>query len=201
MINLELSIEREIDFLIQYNLTPDELFLIKLIFYAQNDHPEFLSEYFSENELTKSLRETLISLQEKGIINKTYIIPEKGEPLNPRDVDFNKRIVSSFLKHSQTLGMELFDAYPVFTVINGRTFSLRNITKLYKSLDEMCFEYGKAIKFNPDLHKEVLELLEWAKENNHISNGICDFIASHQWDTLKIMKEGGTTVFDTMTAI
>jgi len=111
-------------------------------------------------------------------INKTYEVPQKGSILNPQDVDFNKNVVNSFLKHSQTLGMELFEAYPAYTIINGRTFSLRNVTKLFKSLDDMCFEYGKAIKFNPDLHKEVLELLEWGKENGKISYGICEFIIS-----------------------
>lgn len=196
MINLELSIEREIDFMIRYGLTPDELFLIKLIWYAQDGHNEYLSEYFSENQLTLELRDVLISLQKKGIINKTYEVPQKGSILNPQDVDFNKSVVNSFLKHSQTLGMELFEAYPAFTIINGRTFSLRNITKLYKSLDDMCFEYGKAIKFNPDLHKEVLELLEWGKENGHVSSGICDFIASNQWLTLKELRDNGAEIYD-----
>ena len=171
MINLELSIDREIDFMIRYGLTPDELFLIKLIWYAQDGHNEYLSEYFSENQLTLELRDVLLSLQTKGIINKSYEVPQKGSILNPQDVDFNKNVVNSFLKHSQTLGMELFEAYPAYTVINGRTFSLRNVTKLFKSLDDMCFEYGKAIKFNPDLHQEVLELLEWGKENGHINSG------------------------------
>ena len=67
MINLELSIEREIDFMIRYGLTPDELFLIKLIWYAQDGHNEYLSEYFSENQLTLELRDVLISLQKKGM--------------------------------------------------------------------------------------------------------------------------------------
>lgn len=201
MINLELSIDREIDFMIRYGLTPDELFLIKLIWYAQDGHNEYLSEYFSENQLTLELRDVLISLQKKGIINKTYEVPQKGSILNPQDVDFNKNVVNSFLKHSQTLGMELFEAYPAFTVINGRTFSLRNVAKHYKSLDEFCFDYGRAVKFNPEIHKQVLELLEWAKENGHISNGIADFVISHQWDVLQEMKDGGVTVFDTLEAL
>ena len=118
MKNLELSIEREIDFMIHYNLTPDELFLMKLIWYAQDGHNEYLSEYFSENQLTLELRDVLVSLQKKGVINKTYEVPQKGNILNPQDVDFNKNVVNSFLKHSQTLGMELFEAYPAYTIIN-----------------------------------------------------------------------------------
>ena len=39
MKNLELSIEKEIEFMIKYQLTSDELFLMKLIWYAQDNHP------------------------------------------------------------------------------------------------------------------------------------------------------------------
>ena len=39
--------------------------------------------------------------------------------------------------------MELFEAYPPFTIINGKTFSLRNISKNFKDLDDMCWQYGK----------------------------------------------------------
>lgn len=197
MKNLELSIEREIDFLIKYNLTPDELFLIKLIWYAQDGHPEFLSEYFSENQLTLELRDVLLSLQKKGIINKTYEIPDKGEIFNPRDVDFNKNIISSFLKHSQTLGYELFTAYPKQIYVNGRPYSLQNYSRLYKTFDEFCFTYGQMIKFSPEIHKQVLEILEWAKENGFVTNGICDFVLSRQWEAFKELKDNEMGTFNT----
>ena len=60
--------------------------------------------------------------------------------------------------------MELFEAYPAYTNINGRTFSLRNITKSFKDLDDMCWKYGRMIKFDQRKHEEILELLEYAKE-------------------------------------
>lgn len=192
----ELSIEREIDFMIKYNLTPDELYLIRLIFYAQDGHDEYLSEYFSENELTKPLREVLLSLQNKGIINKTYIVPEKGQVFNANDVDFNKNVIKSFLQHSSELGMDLFMNYPPYTIINGKTFSLRNISKLYKSLDEFSFAYGKNINFSPEKHQEVLKLLEYGKENNLIHSGICDFI-SFGWLNLKELKDNNMGTFNT----
>lgn len=190
MKDLELSIEREIDFMIKYQLSSNELFVMKLIFYAQDNHEEFLSKYFTQCQEI-DLRSILISLQQKGIINKTYKIPEKGVKFNPRDVDFNKNLIKDYVRHSEELGMDLFQNYPAFTNINGRTFSLRNITKLYKSIDEMCFAYGKEIKFDPIKHQEVMELLEWAKENNQIHSGICDFIASRKWIDLKQMRDEG----------
>lgn len=139
---LELSIDRELEFLTRYELTPDELYLIKLIFYAQEGHEEYLQTFFSQCNLTKELREVLQDLQDKEIINKTYKIPEKGEEFEPTNVDFNKTMLKSLFQHTQDLGMELFEAYPPFTIINGRTFSLRNITKLYRSFDELCWAYG-----------------------------------------------------------
>ena len=197
MKNLELSIEKEIEFMIKYQLTSDELFLMKLIWYAQDNHPEYLSKYFSECKLGKEIRELLMGLRDKSIINKSYTIPEKGEVFNPNDVDFNKTVIKSFMQHSQELGMELFDSYPAFTYINGRPFSLRNITKLYKSLDEMCFAYGEAIRFDPMKHKEVLEILEYARDNNLINNGICTFIAERQWDMFRQMRDGDIGAFNT----
>ena len=201
MKNLELSIEREIDFMTLYELTPDELYFMKLLFYVQEGHNEFYNRFFQGTHLTKSVREVLQSLQEKGIINSSYEIPAVGESLNPRDVYFNKRVISSFLKHSDALGYELEEVYPDFLYINGRQFFLKNPGKYYHCAEDMYFAYGKAIKFNPQLHEEILELVQWGKENNLINTGICDFIAGHHWDSLRKLKEEGTTVFDTMTAL
>lgn len=197
MKNLELSIEKEIEFMNRYQLTADELFLIRLIWYAQDEHPEFLENYFSRNSLGKSVRELLMCLKDKEIIKKTYRIPEKGEEFNPDDVEFNQNATKSFLRHSEELGMDLFNNYPAFIYIDGRPFSLRNPTKLFKTMDEMCFAYGEAIKFNPEKHKEVMELLEYAKDNNLINSGICQFIIEHQWDMYRQMRDGGEGTFKT----
>ena len=121
-----------------------------------------MSDY--ECGFERSIREILTSLQNKGVINKSYVIPQAGEVFNPQDVDFNKNVLNQFFQHSQDLGMELFEAYPAYTNINGRTFSLRNITKNFKDLDDMCWQYGRMIKFDQRKHEEILELLEYAKE-------------------------------------
>lgn len=197
MHQLEMSIDREIEFMIKYQLTADELFLIKLIFYAQEEHEEYLSKFFTQNQLSYGIRDLLSSLQNKGVINKSYDIPEEGMIFNPRDVEFNKRVLDSFMKHSQDMGMDLFSNYPPFTTINGRQFSLRNIAKSFKSLDDFCWEYGKAIKFDELKHQEIMELLEYAKENNLIHSGICDFIISRQWETIDYLRDGGFGTFDT----
>ena len=78
---------------------------------------------------------------------------------------------------------------------------LTNFAKYFSSIDDLFFAYGKAIKFNPEVHEEVMELLDWAIENHLISNGISDFIISRQWETIKEIKDGGSTMFDTMEAL
>lgn len=201
MHNLELTIDREIDFMLKYELTADELFLIKLIFYAQEEHDEYIVRFFSRGKLTIDLKDLLGSLQEKGIINKSYKIPEKGMVFKPQDVDFNKRVLDSLFQHSSDLGMELFEAYPAYTNINGKMFSLRNVAKKFNSMDEFCWAYGKAIKFDLQKHQEILDILDWAKEGNYIHSGICDFVISQQWQTYELMKDGNNVTFDALESL
>ena len=201
MKQFELSIDREIKYMIKYQLTADELFVLKLIFFAQEGHSEYITTFFTECQLERPLREILASLQTKGIINKSYTIPEEGTVFKAEDVDLNKTSVNQFLQHSIDLGMELFEAYPAYTNINGRTFSLRNITKNFKDLDDMCWQYGRMIKFDQKRHEDILELLEYAKENDLIHSGICDFILSQGWLALELYRDEGMGYFDNTTLI
>ena len=197
MKTFELSIDREIQFMIKYQLTPDEFFLMKLIFFAQEGQEKYISQFANECGFEKPIREILTSLQNKGVINKSYVIPQAGEVFNPQDVDFNKTVLNQFFQHSQDLGMELFEAYPPFTIINGKTFSLRNISKNFKDLDDMCWNYGRAIRFNQQKHEEIMELLEFGKENNLIHSGISDFILSQGWMALQVYKDEDMGVMNT----
>ena len=194
---IELSFDREIELMTKYQIFPEELLFIKLVFLAQEGHPEYLSKYFSQMPLKGAPRDTILSLQEKGIINKSYKIPEKGKTFNPLDIDFNKNFMKSYLQHSYDMGMELFMNYPPYMIINGKQFSLRNIAKSLKNLDDFAYAYGKAIRFDVEKHKEIMELLEWAKEANILNFGIIEFITSLKWLELKELKENGLTTFNT----
>ena len=87
------------------------------------------------------------------------------------------------------MGQELFEAYPPFLSSNGKLLPLRNIAKKFNTLDEFFFAYSSAIKHNPEKHKEVMESLEWGKENGKICYGICEFIISQKWIELAYLKE------------
>lgn len=183
-----MSIDREIQFMIKYQLSADELFVLRLIFYAQEGHDEYISIFFRDCQLGHSLKSILQSLQAKGIINESYVVPEEGCVFNAADVDLNVSAVSQFLQHSTDMGMELLEAYPAWTTINGRTFSLRNISKNFRDLDDMCWHYGKAIQFDRQKHEEILDLLEYGKAENLIHSGLADFIISHGWLSIEAYK-------------
>lgn len=187
--------------MIKNNITADELFLIKLILYAKENKDSLIKKYFTSAGLTKPLREVLIDLQNKEIITKAYTIPEKNSVFNAKDVILNKNFIKQIYKNSQDMGMELFANYPAFVVINNSTYSLRNITKLYKSFDDFCLSYAEAINFNPEKHEEVLKLVEEAKEANLIKSSIASFVGSHGWEDLKVMQENELGTFNTNTLL
>lgn len=196
MTNENWSLDLELKLMIKYNLTAHELLTVKLIFLSQDGDSSYLNTYFTSGVSAK-LKDTLISLQSKSIINKSYVIPKDGEKFIPNDVEFNQLFINSYLQHSNDLGMELFMAYPIFMTIDGKNYSLKNVTKSFKSLEDFCFAYGKAIKFNKEKHKEVLELLEYGKEINYIRFNICEFVISQKWHEIKQLRNEGLDSFNT----
>ncbi len=179
-----------LNLLIEYNLTADELLLIYLTFIAQDEegHPEYFSKWFSNGGQQK-LKSLFESLKEKGIIKKSYN-PDK---YIPNEIEFNKNFIKGYFKHSGEIGKELFDNYEPFCTINGKVHSLRNISKKFFSLDEFYFYYSKTIGHSLDKHKEIMDLLEWAKANKLIKTGILEFVASCKWNDLKLMRNQGFT--------
>lgn len=189
----------------RYNLTPEEWLVTRLLILANVDegHKQYFIRYLNIPR-KNTLRDVLVSLQDKSIILKSYKIPNPGERFNPEDVDLNKNFLKTFYKCSGILGQELFSNYPHCIESGGRIYVLNNITKGYKDMEELYYDYGRIIKFNPDTHKEVMELLEFGKEHNLISYGICEFIKSYKWLNIKKMKEDGSYVgktFDNITAL
>lgn len=172
--------------MIAYNLTADELLLVYLTFLAQEEegHPEYFAKWFSNGGQSR-LRELFNSLKDKGIIHKDY----NPSTYNPDDIEFNKNFLKGWVKGSGELGKELFESYPPFITISGRTYPLKNIAKKFNSLDDFFFHYSSQIKHNSEKHKEIMEILEWAKTNNKVNSGILEFVCSNGWDALKYLRD------------
>lgn len=197
MEKLSLTLENELSILEKYHLTIEEFFVVKLLFLAscEENHTEFLARYLALQD-RGNLRDILVSLQNKGVILKSYKIPAAGSPFDPSDVEFNKLFLNNYFKYSAVLGQDLFDNYPVSMVINGVTHMLRTPGKKFKDLEDLEFGYGKAIGHNPETHKKVLSLLEWGKERNLINMGMAEFVSSRAWLSLEAMKNGDGLVIN-----
>ena len=182
----------------KYHLNPNELFVIRILMLAQDEDDSYLYKYFSIPEEDRGdFRDILISLQNKGIILKSYKIPLKGQTFDPYDVTFNKNFLKYFYKESFDMGEELFNTYPQFGNINGCVVPLRGVSKKFNSLEDMYRYYGKVINWNPETHKKILDVLNWAKENTQfIQFTLASFVIDRRWDDLAALRDGNIVNFN-----
>ena len=198
MKNLILDLKEELIILSKYKITPNELLLIKTLLILQDDsNEEFFKNYIeSLYECNVKLREILLSLQDKGIILKSFTVPKEGQVFDPYNIPLNKNFVKNIYKSSFELGKELFEEYPQMTTINGAIVTLRGVSKHFDSLEDCYFRYGKSIKWNEERHKEIIELVKWGKEHDLIKQSLSSFVINHAWLDLQAIRDSGSTNYD-----
>lgn len=205
MANLNFSQNEEIVVLRKYNLNPTELFTLRLLLIAQDDEEDTnLYDFLSlGDDCTTGFRNCLESLQEKGIILKSYKIPESGSTISVYDIPINKTVTKGLYKSAFEMGVELFEHYPQWGMINGRAIALRSVAKKFNSLEDAYRFYGKSIGWNIEKHKEIIELLDWAKDKEIINFSLSTFLINNGWLDLQSMKEGkvSNVGFDSYTDI
>lgn len=175
----------------KYKLTPTELFTCKLLLIAQEEGVEDYIIRYAKIDNGCSIKTTLESLQSKGIILKSYKIPKVGEKLVIEDIEFNKNFKKNIHKASFDLGKELYENYPQTTYVKGQVFNLRRVSKKFNSLEEAFFKYGKYIRFNEEVHKEVIELVKWGIDNGYNFTTLDSFIVDQDWNNIKNVRDGG----------
>jgi hypothetical protein len=182
-----LILENELCLLEKYKLTPTELFTIKLILLAKEDGEyKWLQRYV---QIIK-LRDILVSLQEKGIILKSWKLPKEGQQLIVEDITFNQNFQKQYFRASFEMGEELFNTYPQSTIVNGQIYNLKRVSRKFDSLEDAFAKYAKYIHNNPDTHKEVIELVKWGIDNGYNFTTLDSFIVDNSWIAIKAMKEG-----------
>lgn len=202
-----LDIDEELIIIEKYKLTPTELYVLKQLVLIQEGYStQYLSRYLNSSEENKvHFRDTLVSLQEKGMILKSYKIPKRGEKFDPRTVAINLNVVKTFWKASFELGKELFEAYPMFAFINGNPVSIRTLSKKFDTPEDAFRYYGKVIRWNPETHNKILELLAWEQEHNvHFLNmSLASFIIDQKWNELEALRDGklGNINYDTIRSL
>ena len=184
------NLEEQVVLLEKYKINSDELLFITIILLIQEgDNNPYIHLYFSlPTSCRGSIRDLLISLQEKQVITKEYKIPPVGTQFIPEDVSFNKNFIKNFYKGSFWIGKELFENYPLSTIVNGTEYKLRRVSKKFDSLEDAYRAYGKAISWKPDVHQHILELIEWGKNNNYQFTTLSDFIVDNDWLNIEAMQ-------------
>lgn len=183
-----LTLENELCILEKYNLTPTELFAVKVILLAKEEEEyDYLNRYNSI--LNGEFRLVLERLQDKGIILKSYKIPKSGSPFIVDDVEFNKNFLKQYFRASFEMGEELFNIYPQSTIVNGLVYNLKRVSKHFDSLEEAFSKYAKYIKYNPDVHNEIIDLIDWGIQNGYNFTTLDSFIIDHGWLSIKALKE------------
>ena len=181
------TLENELCLLEKYNLNPTELFTIKLILLAKEEGDyQWLQRFV---QIVK-LRDILVSLQEKGIILKSWKLPKEGQQLIVEDITFNQNFQKQYFRASFEMGEELFNTYPQSTIVNGQVYNLKRVSRKFDSLEEAFAKYAKYIHNNPDTHKEVIELIKWGIDNGYNFTTLDSFIVDNSWIAIKAMKEG-----------
>lgn len=187
----ELNIDNEASILTKYNLNPNELYVIKCLLFMQEDESKYLQSYLQLPESTRgNFRDILLSLQNKHLILSSFTIPSKGQSLDLSQIPFSKNFLKDYYRSSFELGKELFEAYPQFGEINGKVISLRGVASKFDSLEDAYRVYGKIIHYKKEVHKEIISLVNWAKNNNILNQSLASFIVNQGWIDLKAIKDG-----------
>lgn len=176
--------------MIHYNLNPEEILFIKLIFIYKDHNRELLDIFLKQGNYT-DVKKTIKSLEEKKILIKNQ--DPDIEKINIENLEFNKNFLKNYLKYSLDLGMELIEHYPKHIYIDNKKCCLINPGQKYDSFEQFCYEYGRAIGFNEQTHKEIIDLLDKHEdyEMDLIHYGICDFIIGRKWTFLKDEIDNG----------
>lgn len=182
-----LTLENELSLLEKYKLTPTELFTVKVILLAKEDGEYEWLQRFAQ---IIKLRNVLVSLQEKGIILKSWKLPNEGSKLEIESIPFNQNFQKQFFRASFEMGEELFNTYPQSTIVNGMIYNLKRVSKHFDSLEDAFAKYSKYIKHNPDTHNEIIELIRWGIDNGYNFTTLDSFILDNGWLAIKAMRDG-----------
>ena len=187
-----LTIEDELLILNKYRITPNELMFIRTLLILQEDANEELFKTYIEilHSSNIQIRELITRLQAKGIILKSFKVPNPGEAFDPYSIPINKPFLKNLFKSSFEIGKELFEVYPQFGNINGCVVPLRTVAKKFDSLEDCYARYGKEIKWNPEIHSTIIDLVKWAKDNNILNCSLASFIINNGWNDLQALKDG-----------
>lgn len=194
------NLEEQVVLLDKYKIDSNELLFITVILLIQEgDNNPYINLYFSLPVGCRgNIRDLLTSLQNKQVITKEYKIPPSGTKFIPEDIIFNKNFIKTFYKGSFWIGKELFENYPISTIVNGVEYKLRRVSKKFDSLEDAYRAYGKAISWKPEIHQNIMQLVEWGKQNNYQFTTLDSFIVDNDWLNIAAVRDNGLLTDNTV---
>jgi hypothetical protein len=117
----------------------------------------------------------------KDLIDRGYL-EKTGSKLVPDMLEVTNKFKQEVFNH-WTNFQQLFDIYPD-RISFGPGKHSASLKSLDRPQEEVAESYTKVVRTNKK-HKEVLKIVQWAKEKNLIRKGIQKFIYSRDWDILK----------------
>ena len=173
----------------EYQINPSELMCIKVILFAQDGEYAYLQNF----AIICQIRPLLESLQTKGIILKSYKIPKEGSTFIPEDVQFNINFLKKFYRSAFEMGEELFYTYPQSAVVQGQLYNLRTVSKRFDSLEDAFGKYAKTIRNNPEIHRQIINDIQWGIENGYNFTTLDRFIVDRAYEALHAVRLGEGT--------
>ncbi len=179
--------ERAVRIMCQHNISADELLLLELILAAQDgdtDAVGLIRDFNSQVYVEAVLQD----LYDNGHLTKS----SPTNTLDPMKIKVNSTLKKQLYKEFLQMGQELWDAYPEFCDIDGKSVWLKSVSRHYDSLDEAYMAYARAIHNSPTKHEEIVGLVRWGMENNLINYALSTFIIDQRWNELASRRKGDT---------
>lgn len=175
----------------EYSINAEEMMFVYLLFLLKDENGDksYIFTYFNEIKKSSLPRETIRSLIEKNIL-KEIEIPESGTSFDITKLEFENKFINKYFVTTNQAGKELYDTYPMYLEFGQKLIPARNITKSgFLDLESFCLSYSKAIRHSRKKHEEILKSLSFAKANNLINIGICEYLATRRWEDHFILME------------
>jgi hypothetical protein len=170
MFNLKTTKEL-VSFLVKKQITANQLFFCHLI-YSQDI--ESLSKYV--HEFRQFDMDEIHDLEDRGyIINQDY----HNKSFYADMFMVTERLLDGLDLVDEKLGLELWQTYPNFIVVNSSQVPAKSTDK-----DELVKIYLRKVSGIAQ-HKMIISLLEKAKSANMVTMGIRKWVDSAQWETLE----------------
>ena len=70
------------------------------------------------------------------------------------------------------------------------------MSKKFDTIEDFFRFYGRTIRWKPEIHNHIIELVNWAKENNILCVTLANFIIDRKWEELESLRNGDTGVMN-----